>query len=70
MTTNFNKVLLTDLTANLLPGSRAARFPQQELLWDKSKLAFLNADGTVREDATKTCVTREYRKGFELPAVV
>ena len=49
--------------------SRAARFPQQELLWDKSKLAFLNADGTVREDATKTCVTREYRKGFELPTL-
>jgi hypothetical protein len=42
--------------------SRAARFPQQELLWDKSKLAFTN-----HEEATKTCVTREYRKGFEPP---
>jgi predicted dehydrogenase len=49
--------------------SRAARFPQQELLWDKSKLAFLNADGSTHEDATKTCVTREYRKGFELPTL-
>jgi hypothetical protein len=42
--------------------SRAARFPQQELLWDKSKLAFTN-----HEEATRTCVTREYRKGFEPP---
>ena len=43
--------------------SRAARFPQTELVWDKSKLAFTNND-----EATKTCVTREYRKGFELPS--
>jgi predicted dehydrogenase len=42
--------------------SRAARFPQQELLWDKSKLVFTN-----HEEATRTCVTREYRKGFEPP---
>ena len=45
--------------------SRAARFPQSELVWDKSKLAFTNND-----EATKTCVTREYRKGFELPSFV
>ena len=44
--------------------SKAARYPQQELVWDKSKLAFTN-----HEEATKTCVTREYRKGFELPVV-
>lgn len=49
--------------------SKAARFPQQELLWDKSKLVLLNPDGTVHEDATKQCVRREYRAGFELPAV-
>ncbi|MFM7135439.1 MAG: hypothetical protein ACKO0W_14125, partial [Planctomycetota bacterium] len=42
--------------------SRAARFPNQELRWDKSKLAFTN-----HEDATKTCVTRAYRAGFEPP---
>jgi len=49
--------------------SRAARFPQQELGWDKSRLVFTKPDGSTHEDATKTCVTREYRKGFELPAV-
>ena len=43
--------------------SKAARFPNQELRWDKSKLAFTNHD-----EATKTIVTREYRKGFELPS--
>ena len=42
--------------------SKAARFPNQELRWDKSKLAFTN-----HEEATKTCVAREYRKGFEPP---
>ena len=45
--------------------AKAARFPQTELLWDKSKLAFTNHD-----EATKTIVTREYRKGFELPTVI
>ena len=49
--------------------SRAARFPQQELGWDKSRLVFTNPDGSIHEDATKTCVTREYRKGFELPSL-
>ena len=53
-----------------LLASRAARFPQQELLWDKSKLAFANADGSPHDEANNTCVRREYRKGFELPAVV
>lgn len=45
--------------------SKAARFPQQELVWDKSRLAFTNHD-----EATKTIVRREYRPGFELPEVV
>jgi hypothetical protein len=49
--------------------SRAARFPQQELGWDKSRLVFTKPDGSTHEEATKTCVTREYRKGFELPTV-
>ena len=44
--------------------SRAARYPNQELRWDKAKLAFTN-----HEEATKTCVTREYRQGFELPSM-
>jgi predicted dehydrogenase len=42
---------------------RAARFPNQELRWDKSTLAFAD-----HPDATKTIVSREYRTGFELPA--
>jgi hypothetical protein len=49
--------------------SRAARFPQQELGWDKSRLVFTKPDGSVHEDATKTCVRREYRAGFELPTI-
>ncbi|MFM1803370.1 MAG: Inositol 2-dehydrogenase [Planctomycetota bacterium] len=44
--------------------SKAARFPQQELMWDKASLSFTNS-----KDATETIVRREYRKGFELPAV-
>lgn len=47
--------------------ARAARFPQEELGWDKSRLVFLNADGSTHDEATKTCVRREYRQGFELP---
>jgi hypothetical protein len=43
--------------------SKAARFPGQELRWDKATLTFPN-----HEEATKTIVRRaEYRKGFELP---
>jgi predicted dehydrogenase len=42
--------------------SKAARFPGQELLWDKQKLAFSNHD-----EATNTIVRRQYRPGFELP---
>ena len=45
--------------------AKAARFPQQELRWDKASLSFTNSD-----EATRTIVRRAYRKGFELPAVV
>jgi predicted dehydrogenase len=45
--------------------SKAARFPGQELRWDKATLSFTN-----HEEATKTIVRRaEYRKGFELPTM-
>ena len=42
--------------------SKAGRFSNQELRWDKATLSFPN-----HTDATKTIVRREYRKGFELP---
>jgi predicted dehydrogenase len=42
--------------------AKAARFPNQELRWDKATLTFTN-----HAEATKTIVRREYRKGFELP---
>ncbi len=42
--------------------SRAARFPGQELRWDKATLSFTNSP-----EATKAIVGREYRTGFELP---
>ena len=44
---------------------KASRFPGQELLWDKSKLAFTN-----NAEATKTIVRRKYREGFAPPRVV
>jgi hypothetical protein len=43
---------------------KATRFPGQELLWDKSKLAFTN-----NAQATATIVKREYRDGFAPPPV-
>ena len=43
---------------------KATRFPGQELLWDKSKLAFTN-----HAEATKTIVHRDYRAGFAPPKV-
>ena len=43
---------------------KATRFPGQELLWDKSKLAFTN-----HAEATKTIVHRDYRDGFAPPKV-
>jgi predicted dehydrogenase len=42
--------------------AKAARFPNQELRWDKATLSFTN-----HAEATKTITHREYRKGFELP---
>ena len=42
--------------------AKAARYPGQELRWDKATLSFPN-----HEEATKNLVRREYRKGFELP---
>lgn len=42
--------------------ARAARFPGQELRWDKATLAFTN-----HPEATASIVRREYRPGFELP---
>ena len=42
--------------------ARAARFPGQELRWDRPTLSFTN-----NEEATKTIVRREYRPGFEMP---
>lgn len=39
---------------------KAAKYPGQVLLWDRSKLRFTN-----HEDATRTLVRRDYRKGFE-----
>ncbi len=43
---------------------KATRFPGQELLWDKSKLAFTN-----HPEATQTIVRRKYRDGFAPPRV-
>lgn len=45
-----------------LLAAKAARFPGQELLWDKASLTFTN-----NEEATKSIVRREYREGFALP---
>ena len=42
--------------------AKAARYPGEELRWDNATLSFTN-----HEEATKTIVRREYRKGFELP---
>ena len=41
---------------------RAARFPGQELLWDRDRAAFTN-----HEEATKSVTARTYRAGFDLP---
>ncbi|MBZ0152318.1 MAG: Gfo/Idh/MocA family oxidoreductase [Planctomycetes bacterium] len=42
--------------------AKAARFPGQELLWNKPQLLFTNHD-----EASQTIVRRAYRQGFELP---
>ncbi len=40
--------------------AKAAKYPGQELHWDRGKLMFTNHD-----EANKTIVKRKYRKGFE-----
>jgi hypothetical protein len=42
--------------------AKAARYPGQELLWDKASLSFTN-----NPDATESIVRRNYRPGFEVP---
>ena len=44
--------------------ARAARFPGQELRWDRSTASITN-----HEEANRTVVRRTYRAGFELPTV-
>jgi hypothetical protein len=43
---------------------RAARFPGTELRWDRATATIPN-----HAEANRTIVRREYRAGFELPAV-
>ena len=52
------------ITEAVLLAVKATRFPGQELLWDKSKLAFTN-----HAEATDTIVRRQYRDGFAPPKV-
>ena len=52
------------ITEPCLLAVKATRFPGQELVWNKSKLAFTN-----NEEATKTIVRRQYREGFAPPRV-
>jgi hypothetical protein len=44
--------------------ARAARFPGQELRWDRSTTSITN-----HEEANRSIVRRTYRAGFELPTV-
>ncbi len=50
------------LTETMLLGNIAVRFAGKKLEWDAAKLRFTNSDA-----ATKL-VSKEYRKGFELPS--
>jgi hypothetical protein len=52
------------ITEATLLAVKATRFPGQELLWDKAKLAFTN-----NAEATNTIVRRNYREGFAPPRV-
>jgi predicted dehydrogenase len=52
------------ITEAALLGVKAARFPGQELRWNRDKLEF---EG--HPEATRTIVRREYREGFEPPQV-
>lgn len=48
------------ITEGSLLAIKATRFPGQKLKWDASKLAITN-----HEEANRTIVKRDYRKGFE-----
>jgi len=52
------------ITECALLAVKAARFPGQELLWDRSTLSFTN-----HSEATDTIVRRDYRSGFAPPEV-
>jgi hypothetical protein len=52
------------ITEAALLAVKAARFPGQELRWDKASLSFTN-----HPEATDTIVRRDYRTGFAPPAV-
>jgi hypothetical protein len=52
------------ITEPALLAVKATRFPGQELRWDASTHKFTNHD-----EANKTIVAREYRKGFAPPKV-
>jgi predicted dehydrogenase len=52
------------ITEPALLAVKATRFPGQELRWDASKHQFTNHD-----EANKTILKRNYRKGFEPPKV-
>jgi predicted dehydrogenase len=51
------------ITEATILGVKASRYPGQELLWDKSRLAFTN-----HKEATETIVRRQYREGFAPPS--
>lgn len=55
--------LATRMTEASIIGVKASRFPNQELLWDRSNLTFTN-----HREATETLVRREYRAGFAPPS--
>jgi hypothetical protein len=52
------------ITEATLLAVKATRFPGQDLLWDKSQLAFTN-----NTEATRTIVRRQYRDGFAPPRI-
>ena len=52
------------ITEAALLAAKAARYPNTELAWNRSRNEFTN-----HEEATKTIVGRDYRKGFAPPAV-
>jgi hypothetical protein len=51
------------ITEPALLAAKAARYPNTELAWDRSKLAFTN-----HQEATNTIVRRNYRDGFSPPS--